>query len=50
MVLCEKSHAWNIPMILLTSYVNLVINAGDMSFHSAIYVEKNLEIFEYLQQ
>ena len=33
-------------MILITSYVNVVINVGDISFH----VERNLEIFKYLQQ
>ena len=37
-------------MILITNYVNVVINAGDISFYSAIYVERNLEIFKYLQQ
>ena len=37
-------------MILITSYVNVVINVGDISFHSAMYVERNLEIFKYLQQ
>ena len=37
-------------MILITSYVNVLINVGDISFHSAIYVEKSLEIFKYLQQ
>ena len=31
-------------MILITSYVNVVINVGDTSFHSAMYVERNLEI------
>ena len=46
----QKSHAWNISMMLITSYVNLVINAGDISFHSAIYVERNLEMVKYLQQ
>ena len=48
--LWKKSHAWNISIILISSYVNAVINAGDISFHSAIYVERNLEIFKYLQQ
>ena len=37
-------------MILITSYVNVVINVGDISFHSAMYVETNMEIFKYLQQ
>ena len=37
-------------MILITSYVNVVINAGDISLHSAMYVERNLEMFKYLQQ
>ena len=45
MVLCEKPHAWNISMILITSYVNVAINAGDISLRSATYVERNLEIF-----
>ena len=50
MVPCEKSHAWDIYIMLITSYVNVVINAGDIYFHSAIYVERNLQIFKYLQQ
>ena len=37
-------------MISITSYVNVVINAGDISFHIGICVERNLEIFKYLQQ
>ena len=37
-------------MILITSYVNVVINFGNISFHCAMYVERNLEIFKYLQQ
>ena len=37
-------------MILITSYVNVVINVDDISFHSAMYVERNLEIVKYLQQ
>ena len=37
-------------MILITSYVNVVINVGNISIHNAMYVERNLEIFKYLQQ
>ena len=37
-------------MILITSYVNVVITVGDISFNSAMYVERNLEILKYLQQ
>ena len=37
-------------MILITSFVNAVINVGNISFHGAMYVERNLEIFKYLQQ
>ena len=37
-------------MILITTFVNVVINVGNISFHSAMYVERNLEIFKYLQQ
>ena len=37
-------------MILITSYVNVEIHVGDISFHSAMYVERNMEIFKYLQQ
>ena len=32
-------------MILIISNVNVVIYAGDFALHSAIYVERNLEIF-----
>ena len=48
--LWKKSHTWNISVILITSYVDVVINAGDISFHGTIYVERNLEIIKYLQQ
>ena len=37
-------------MILITSYVNVAINVGDISLHSAMNVQRNLEIFKYLQQ
>ena len=37
-------------MILIISYVNVVTNVGYISFHNAMYVERNLEIFKYLQQ
>ena len=36
----------NISVILIISYVNEVIHPSGISFHSAIYAEGNLVIFE----
>ena len=44
------SHFWNIFMILIPCYVNVVIHPSDNSFDSALYVDRNLEILKYLQQ